>query len=360
MTNPQRRLPEPVQSSRPANAPDSTLVTIPQAGAQPSVSAPSRPMPTSPDRLGEILRRRREERGDDLQYIADSLYIRRVYLEALEQSRYDALPADAYVIGFLRSYAAHLQLDSRDVINLYRAEMAGRRKKPALAMPTPVSEGRTPSAIIMVAAAIAALLIYALWYGLASSDRASVSKPPVLPPVATAQPSSSDTAPANLVKPAVTPVAPVVVAPAAATPVAPPAPVAKSALDTTASVASEKPQPQKSTPDKTQAAEQAPTVLIPPAGMAIRAEQSSWVLIMNRDGDTIYDHVMKPGEVYTVPDLDNLTLTTGNAPGIVVSEDGVDLPRFTRAKTTRVLRNVPLDSAHLRAKAAGTANSTEE
>ena len=331
---------------------------MPQGG-QPTGSSgqtPSqRPVPAV-DRVGEILRRRREERGDDIQFIADNLYIRRIYLESLEKSQYDALPADAYVIGFLRSYSTYLGLDSRDVINLYRAEMSGRRRKPSLTMPTPVAEGRTPSVIIMVAAAVVALLVYALWYGISGSDRASVSQPPALPsaastetiiPVLPAPPTANETL-AKTVSPAL---APVTAAPtnanAAIEPEIPPvvpAPTSGRAAKTPPVA------PAPAVADK------APTVIIPPTGLAIRAEQSSWVLVSDRDGTTVYDHIMKPGDVFSLPEGGNFLLTTGNAPGIILSEDGVDLPRFSSRTSTRVLRNVPMDSQHLRAKAQGSNN----
>ena len=57
------------------------------------------------ERIGDILRRERERRGDDLQQIADHLCIRRGFLTAIENSNYDEFPADIYVVGFLRSYS---------------------------------------------------------------------------------------------------------------------------------------------------------------------------------------------------------------------------------------------------------------
>ncbi len=372
MNTPHRRLPEPVKTTG-SSANESTFVTMPQPG---SGNAPRQANKTT-DRIGDILRKRREERGDDLQYIADNLYIRRAYLEALEKSQYDVLPADAYVIGFLRSYSSYLGLDSRDVINLYRAEMAGRRNKPQLSMPTPVTEGRTPSVIIMIAAAIVALLVYALWYGLSSSDRASVTAPPPLPTVTSESmpnPTTTDTS-----KPAAY-VTPIVVAPnsiaSTSAGVSPPAVAATAvpapnttvnkaatpavvALSAQPSVTDISPSADAKTPvaAKPQSVP-APLIATPVvSGLVLRAEQSSWVLVTDHDGNTVYDHVMKPGDVYQVPEGQSLYLTVGNAPGIVVSENGVDLPHFSTRNTAHVLRNVPLDGNHLRAKAASHASN---
>src|SRR3984957_2529190 len=159
---------------------DSSVET---AAGQPAVVPfyAGREPPPGLERVGDILRRRRQQRGDDLQQIADYLCIRKSFLVALENSEYDELPADAYVIGFLRSYAAYLGFDGGDAINRYRGEMTGRRRKPVLVLPTPIVEGRTPSAFIMIGAALAAVLIYVLWYGLSSADRGIANTPPPLP-----------------------------------------------------------------------------------------------------------------------------------------------------------------------------------
>lgn len=125
------------------------------------------------ERIGDILRRVREHRGEDLVSISEYLCIRPNYLYALERSRYEELPADAYVIGFLRSYATYLGLDGRGAIDQYRREMSGRRRKPQLSMPQPMAEGRAPTVAVIIGGAFAALLLYGVWYGLSSPDHDS-------------------------------------------------------------------------------------------------------------------------------------------------------------------------------------------
>ncbi len=44
------------------------------------------------------------------------------YLTALEAGRYHELPADVYVVGFVRRYATWLELDSTEAVQQYRAE----------------------------------------------------------------------------------------------------------------------------------------------------------------------------------------------------------------------------------------------
>ena len=56
-------------------------------------------------------------------------------------------------------------------------------------------------------------------------------------------------------------------------------------------------------------------------------------MVTDGAGKTVFDHVLKPGDIYKVPNKPGLSLTTGNGSGIVLVLDGVDLPKvgFGRA-----------------------------
>ncbi len=70
--------------------------------------------------IGKHLRQSREQRGLSIDQIARETNISRQYIVALEEDRYDAFPAEPYVIGFLRNYSDHLGLDTEDLIGKYR------------------------------------------------------------------------------------------------------------------------------------------------------------------------------------------------------------------------------------------------
>jgi len=69
--------------------------------------------------LGEILRGAREKKRATLLDAAQATHIQLVYLEALEQGDYAALPGPAYITGFLRNYARYLGLHPDDVVQAY-------------------------------------------------------------------------------------------------------------------------------------------------------------------------------------------------------------------------------------------------
>ncbi len=70
--------------------------------------------------LGEFLKRERELRNITLEEISSATKISIRFLEALEQDKYDLLPTEAFVKGFLRSYAQYIGIDPDEVILIYQ------------------------------------------------------------------------------------------------------------------------------------------------------------------------------------------------------------------------------------------------
>ncbi|MFA5777305.1 MAG: helix-turn-helix domain-containing protein [Parcubacteria group bacterium] len=72
--------------------------------------------------LGERLSKIRSEKRITLSEVSKSTRIQMKYLEYLESGRYEKLPVDVYVKGFLRSYAQYLGADENYFIKLYERE----------------------------------------------------------------------------------------------------------------------------------------------------------------------------------------------------------------------------------------------
>lgn len=72
--------------------------------------------------VGEILRGEREKQGLTIADVAGETSIRDVYLEAIEQGDYDALPGDVYAKGFIRNYSKFLQIDGDALLEQYDSE----------------------------------------------------------------------------------------------------------------------------------------------------------------------------------------------------------------------------------------------
>jgi cytoskeletal protein RodZ len=85
---------------------------------QPPWGHPSEPETAS---FGGWLRRQREMREISLRDIADRTKISLRYLQAMEDDRFDLLPAPIFAKGFLREYARYVGLSPDEVVNHYLA-----------------------------------------------------------------------------------------------------------------------------------------------------------------------------------------------------------------------------------------------
>jgi hypothetical protein len=108
--------------------------------------------------IGEGLRAERERLGLSLKQAEADTRIRTRYLLALEEERFDDLPGDAYVRGFLRCYATYLGLDGGRYLAAYRARV--QSPEPPIALkPVPLRPPRRSAALLLAAglAAVAAV-----------------------------------------------------------------------------------------------------------------------------------------------------------------------------------------------------------
>src|SRR6185437_6592909 len=74
--------------------------------------------------IGGSLREARLKRGLTPADVQKAIRIRDRYLQALEEERWEVLPGDAYVKGFLRTYADYLGLDGNLYVDEYNNRFA--------------------------------------------------------------------------------------------------------------------------------------------------------------------------------------------------------------------------------------------
>jgi hypothetical protein len=71
--------------------------------------------------IGNSLREARERRRIEFAQAEQATKVRGKYLRALEEERFDQLPAGTYVKGFLRTYAEYLGLDGQLYVDEYNS-----------------------------------------------------------------------------------------------------------------------------------------------------------------------------------------------------------------------------------------------
>ncbi len=81
--------------------------------------------------IGNSLREARLRQGIDLARAEADTKIRARYLQGLEDERFEILPAETYVKGFLRTYAEYLRLDGQLYVDEFNSRFASTDEPPA-------------------------------------------------------------------------------------------------------------------------------------------------------------------------------------------------------------------------------------
>lgn len=145
--------------------------------------------------LGQMLRQERELRDIPLDRIEEATRIRAAQLRAIEDDRLDALPAEAYARGFVRTYAEYLGLNGDDVVAIFNEQWnrSAHRAEPAPPQ-TPVSVARRSSTgLFSLWVALACLLLAgsAVLYLMGGSGGRHAAQPPPTTHAPTTQPVTS-------------------------------------------------------------------------------------------------------------------------------------------------------------------------
>jgi cytoskeletal protein RodZ len=136
--------------------------------------------------IGTWLRREREHRGIALEEVADTTRIPLKTLEQIEISRFDSLPGETFVKGFLHAYARAVGLRTEDVLARYGMEQRVRDVQPMpvrLSIPPDQRGRRFGLAIALVVFAILATLAMSFLLRPRTQDRPeqlSLHEAPVL------------------------------------------------------------------------------------------------------------------------------------------------------------------------------------
>lgn len=290
--------------------------------------------------VGRLLRDQREALALSIEDVATRLRIRRPFLEAIEQGRFDLLPGAAYIPAFLRAYAAHLGLDAEKVLTAYQASGPVPIARPvALPADFPILEKRAPIGLAVLTVLLVVAAGYAVWHYLPRQETIVAQK---VPPVPDRLLSSRSAAPA--VEQAAAPASTTVIAPAtdarapmpvtmwpapkqelsAAVPSVPPPPppvvavpapppvvmsvpsigqaqAAQSLSTDPARVPS--PEPQEAVARGTADQGNAATLPTPPvrADTQVTPRTNSWIELRSPAGDVLAQSYIRAGESYTVP-----------------------------------------------------------
>ncbi|MFO7571770.1 MAG: DUF4115 domain-containing protein [Gaiellaceae bacterium] len=120
--------------------------------------------------IGSSLRDARLRQELDFPELEERTKIRPKYLRALEDERFDILPSQTYVRGFLRSYAEALGLESQPFVDEYNSRFAvGEDDAPIRTRRVPTRPSRREAresrlaVLVVLAIAVVTALVIAAW-----------------------------------------------------------------------------------------------------------------------------------------------------------------------------------------------------
>ena len=70
--------------------------------------------------IGEILRKKREEKDCSIEQVARDTNIANRFLMALESEDFTVFPGEPYLVGFLRNYSEYLGINPEEMVTLYK------------------------------------------------------------------------------------------------------------------------------------------------------------------------------------------------------------------------------------------------
>ncbi|MGI8606161.1 MAG: helix-turn-helix domain-containing protein [Gaiellaceae bacterium] len=129
--------------------------------------------------IGNSLREARLRQSLDFPRIEEGTKIRGKYIQALEAERFEVLPGDTYVKGFLRTYAEYLGLDGQLYVDEYNSRFASAEEplNPSTPPTRPrhrVSESNFVVVALAAIVAVTVLVVVAFGFGDGTSSDPTV------------------------------------------------------------------------------------------------------------------------------------------------------------------------------------------
>lgn len=293
------------------------------------------------NRVGFLLKKRREEKKLSLKKVSKHLCIREDFLNAIEEGIKKDLPERVYTLGFIRSYAHYLDLDEQAVLIEYNKEYKETGFSPQYVFPEPLPQKGVPSFLNYGIALIILTLGLALWIFvknpfISQNDPRSAEDTPNQPANLTPQKMNSLSPTPSV---AISVLAPdpgisSTFAPGAdpipdANPIPDTAPVltiapmednssnnVDSSPDLEVKIVSEsEPSPSQ---DHLPSLAEDPNI---PSFIRLHAKEKVWVQLKDQTETPILTKTMLPEESYTLPYSEELLLTVGNAGGLQIFID---------------------------------------
>ena len=116
------------------------------------------------DKVGSLMHEARLKKGLKIADASRDLCIRASYLEAIEAGNYEEIPEPPYGIGFIRSYADYLGLNSARMVQLFKEETDAASKNSDYYVMEPQTEVTAPNKKYLLISLAAVFAVYLGWF----------------------------------------------------------------------------------------------------------------------------------------------------------------------------------------------------
>ncbi len=341
--------------------------------------------------IGAILASSRRNKNISLQELSDSLRIPKMYLKYLENSDFSNLPGIAYVPGYIRSYCKATGIDSGQLVAAYIASVEEDESLPIYDVPGQALVPKLSKSSIAMITILLVVFGYTAWFVFLRDEPDQIASTPILPENAPVEMESSDVANSELYNSESKQISETIKSKN----------IESTALDSSMSSSTQTAQISKNITsnveeisvneeiknenklqivDKTFESETQTAKIedlnvlqnkINPSdsqnGLAfdqiiessnpssavakgielsdtltIKATASSWIEMVNSNGDVITSKLLRPGDSVAANLGDNLYFTTGNAGALIF--ELIDVPAFKIGKIGEIIRDLPLSA----------------
>lgn len=342
------------------------------------------PQQASNETAGSKLRAARIAKSLDVAAVATALRIRKTQIEAIENNDLDALPGMTYAVGFVKSYANYVGLNSAEIARQFKNDNNHAASQSNLSFPAPINENNMPEPMLIGIGAFLAVVLLVGWMiysGLSGGDSASddIQAPPVVAQTSDeATPDTSAETPADAAAVTDIPPPPADILPTVEAPATSPTQTAVTTPEMPVAAETKAPETKapevtaKTEPEKTEDAEKAEAakkaeetkkaaaeekkknedatinVKRGKTRVVLRAKEATWVQVSDYKRNIVFKKVLRPGEEFSVPDEPGMSLVTANAGGLDIVVDGQKAPAL--GEPGEIVRGIALDPSGLKTK----------
>ena len=258
--------------------------------------------------VGDILRRARLKKKLTIQDVEVAIRVSSQHITAIEENRLEVLPGRIYALGFIKSYAEFVELDSAKVLELLKRQ-AGEKIAPKSVTPVPspiLEDFSVPTGKVFALIFMLFIVLFIVKSHYESSSYLMEEQIPKVPKELIAQ--------------------------------------------TTLLSKPEKVEPKVEVPKPNTTVSSLSELMGPPPvtnQIVLKALDNVWLEIKDGTKQTVFSRVLAVGQEYWIPvGTNDQTMTLGNAGGLQISIDGQALPLL--GKTGQVIRKVELNAEKLK------------